>query len=348
MNLRPGLRVAALALVAVATWEVLARGEDWWTDEASPWGPYSIQTLFRSSPEGREGVPHARFGKWRMNGLGFRGEEPLAGREVVVAFGASETFGQHESPGHEFPRRLAAELQARFPGRFDVQNAALPGMRIGRIAYLHKVLEATRPRYVVIYPTPANYIGAERPLCHQPVGPIPSGPGRADGVRILGKIEQLVRRALPEPLMTGLREADIWWATRREPVASVVPEDTIRAFRTDLECAVDVVLAHGALPVLATHATYFGGELRPADRPWMVAWRRFYPGLSEEGFLDLEHRANEQVRDVARLRDLPVFDAATELPRGRGSFADFAHFTDAGSGAMARGLAAVLARRAGG
>jgi hypothetical protein len=345
MRLRRWAGIALLGLLGLLTWEVLARVEDWWSQGASPWRPYTSQVLFRGSPVGRVGVPHARFGKWHMNGLGFRGEEPLPGRDTVLVFGASETFGQNESPGHEYPRLLAEELQRRFPGRFDVQNAALPGIRVGRDAYLRRAIGESHAAWVVIYPSPANYIGVERPFCGRPVEPFPSGPGWTDQVRIAGKPDQLAKRTVPEPMMTALRQAKIGWAVRREPVEPRVAEATIQVFRTDLECAVDEVLAQGALPLLVTHATYFGDEVRPEDRPWLVAWRSFYPTLAEGGFLDLERRTNDVVRDVALRRGLPLFDAAREVPRGPGHFADFVHFTDEGARVMAQGVAGALAQR---
>jgi lysophospholipase L1-like esterase len=345
-GVRTLVRYLALAAVCLATWEVAARLEDWWSDGASPFKPYSIDTLFQASQLGREGVPHARFGKWRMNGMGFRGEEPLADRERVLVFGASETFGQYESPGHEYPQVLSRELEVVAPGVYDVVNAALPGMRIGRMAYLDRALERTRPRFVVIYPSPANYIGTEEPFCHRPTAPVPSGASGGDHLRILGRLDQLAKRVVPPAAMTAFREADLWRTSRNIQVAQRVSEGTIRAFEADLECAVDRVLARGAVPVLVTHATYFGGELREVDRPTMMAWRRFYPELAESGFLDLEARANASVRNLASRRGLPLFDAAANIAPGAGSFADFVHFTDDGSRAMAHGLAAVIVSRA--
>jgi glycosyltransferase involved in cell wall biosynthesis len=339
-------RLLGLGLLFLGTWEVAARLDDWLTAGASPWRPYGIGTLFRPSTVGREGVPYARFGKWHMNGLGFRGDPPVAGRDRVLTFGASETFGQYESPGREYPGLLEEELEARVPGRYDVLNVALPGMRIGRMAYLERVLLETHPRYVVIYPSPANYIGTEAPFCHQRAAPVPSPITMADHVRILGKLDALAKRALPPGVMNALREIDLWWASRRIPVAPRVPEGTIRAFRIDLECAVDTTLAHGGVPVLATHANAFGGEVQERDRPLLTAWRRFYPELAGPGFLDLERRANDVVREVAARRGLPLFDAAAEIPPGPETFADFVHFTDAGSRAMARGLAGAIAGHA--
>ena len=124
-----------------------------------------------------------------------------------------------------------------------------------------------------------------------------------------------------------------------------VPQASIDAFAADLKCTIDVAEAKGARVVLATHATYFGAGLRPQDRPMMVAWRRFYSELGEDGFLDLEQRTNAVVRGIAQAHGLALADAAPALPPGPEHFADFVHFTDAGAGRMADLLAqAIIAR----
>jgi hypothetical protein len=340
------LRLSAIMLLWAATWELSARVEDWLVAGIPPWRPYAVNALFRPSEVGREGVPHARFGKWRMNRLGFRGDEPMEGRVGVLAFGASETFGLYESPGHEYPRLLQGELDARVPGTYGVHNVALPGMRIGRIAYLERALDRTGPRYAVIYPTPAGYIGAERPYCREPVFPARATLGLADHLRLTGRMGALFDRAMPEVAVDAMRRVDLWLLTRGIAVAPRVPGATVEAFAVDLECALDAIVARGAVPVLVTHATRFGDVLRPEERPTMTAWRRFYPDLAEEGFLDLERRANAVVREAARRRGAPLFDAAAEIAPGRGNFADFAHFTDQGASAVARGIARTIADHA--
>lgn len=351
MNLGVHRLLVGVACVALwlATWEAAARLEDWVVEGASPLRPYGINSLFRASPVGREGVPGAHFGKWRMNALGFRGDDPVPGRPSVLAVGASEIFGQHESPGHEVPRLVGDELAARGAGPYNVVNAALPGMRLGRIAYLERALELTRPRYVVIYPTPAHYIGVESPICGRPPSPAPSPPTLGERVRIVGRLDLLAKRITPPAVTQALRAVDLW-RSRGRPAMARVPEASVAAFRTDLECAVDAALARGATPVLLTHASIFGptGEVTAEARPQLVAWRRFYPELAEEGFLDLERRANATVREVATRRGAPLVDAAATLPPGPEHFADFVHFTDRGSRVLAREIAAVIARDAAG
>lgn len=343
MNARFVTHCIVYGLLWLGTWESMARLDDWWVAGASPWRPYSIDILFRPSAFGREGVPNARFGKWQMNALGFRGDPVVSGRESVLAYGASETFGQYESPEHEYPRLLQKELAAKLQVPIQVVNAAMPGLRIGRIQYLEHALKLVQPRYVVMYPSPANYIGTDTPFCQRPAVPIPSGPSLLSHVRMAEKVERLVKRSLPPAVMNGLRAAVLWLNTRGIVVLDRVPDATIQAFAIDLDCAMDSILAQNAVPIFVTHATYFGSELRAEDATVMLAWRRFYPDLAESGFLDLERRANATIREKARRRGALLFDAAAEIPAGPHYFADFVHFTDSGAQAMARGIAQVIA-----
>ena len=67
----------------------------------------------------------------------------------------------------------------------------------------------------------------------------------------------------------------------------------------------------------------------------ILAWRRSYPELLEEGFLDLERRANQAIREVATENSVPMVDAAARIPGGSANFADLVQFTDKGAEIMA-------------
>lgn len=331
-------------LLALLTLESAARIDDYFRDGAPLLKPYTINTLFRPSPHGREGVPGARFGKWQMNSLGYRGPEPAPGSDKVLTFGASETFGLYESAGKEYPRVLEERLNAAAPAvPFNVVNSALPGLRIGRMGYLEHALESTRASHVVVYPSPANYIGTTQPFCRQQSRPVQSETSVADRVRLAGKVDQLVKTHIPRAALSPARRLAIWRATRHEPPIPRVPEATLSAFREDLRCVVRVARERNAVPVLVTHATYFGDTLKPEDDAMMLTWRRFYPTLLPEGFLDLEKRANEVVRSVAAEAGVPLVDAAASIPGGAANFADFVHFTDQGAGLMAELIAERIA-----
>jgi lysophospholipase L1-like esterase len=326
--------------LGLATMEMAARIDDAINEGAPVWKPYTISSVFQPSAFGREGKPNARFGKWSMNEWGYRGPSPQTGRINVVTFGASETFGIYESPEHEYPRVLESRLnEAAGATRYNVINLAIPGVRIGRWGYLERGIKQFKAKVVVIYPSPANYIGSERPLCDQPSSPVADQISLKDRIRLTGKLEQLSKKVLPPSIMTMWRQHDIAKSVQGITVINKVPNSNIQSFKTDLACAVRTAQQAGATVVLATHATYFGTTLRDSDKPMMTAWRRFYPELKEEGFLDLEVRTNAAIKDLAREMNLELVDADKGIPPGPAHFADFVHFTDAGSARMAQLLA---------
>jgi lysophospholipase L1-like esterase len=339
---RRTLGVAAYGALALLTLEGAARVEDYVKDGAPLAAPYTINTVFQPSPFGRAGKPGAHFGKWHMNSLGFRGPELHEGRQRVLTFGASETFGIYEAANGEYPRRIEQLLNAQAPGRYDVVNIALPGMRIGRVAYLEDAIRRTGARSVVIYPTPANYIGTTQPHCGEASTPVPNEFGLGERLRLVGRIDQLSKRHLPPAVMDAMRRVAIAREERHTAVMARVPEASIQAFKTDLACAANAAQALGARVVLATHGNYFGAQLQPQDQPMMRSWRRFYVELAEGGFIDLEARANAAIRELAREQGLDLVDAAAAVPPGPGHFADFVHFNDRGAQVMAEQVAARL------
>jgi len=335
--------VLGYGLLAFATLDIAARFDDAVTEGAAFWQPYTMDTLFRPSEFGREGIPGKRYSKWQMNQLGYRGPEPVPGRINVVTFGASETIGLYESPGKEYPRQLETLLNANPNGpQYNVINLGLFGMRIGRTSYLVRGIEQTQAKVAIIYPSPANYSGTTMPLCGKPTYPVPSEVGLIDYFRISGKTQQLVKKHVPTELQTLYKEYVIWLKTQTESVLDAVPDSTIRALKTDITCASKSAMRAGAKVILVTHANYFGPALQIHDQSMMIAWRRFYPRLSGQGLLDLELRTNMAIKELGSELGVLVVDAGAFIPNGPDYFADFVHFTDAGSLHLAQLLAPVV------
>ena len=343
MRLQTVVRWLAYSLIFLLTLEGLARLDDWAQDDAPLAGNHDIETVFLSAPGAKAGKPGAHFGKWKMNSLGFRGPEPAKNRHNVLVYGASESFGIYESPEQEYPRQLARLLDDASPGRYNVLNAAVPGLRIGRMGYLDHILQKSPASHLVVYPTPAAYIGVDKPFCDEPaVWPTDLRPSNAPRSRLLGKAETVAKQVMPEGLMTALKELGIWRAARHVTVVDRLPDVALQAFETDLRCVVERARKAGAQPVLLTHGNYFGGAITPENRPMLVAWRRFYPDLSESGFLDMEARANDVIRRVAQSEGAVLVDIATSVPPGPKQYADFVHFTDEGARRVAQELSSAI------
>jgi lysophospholipase L1-like esterase len=348
MQLRPHIPRAAFWVFLVGfTLEVCARLDDWLTYRAPLLGPYNSETLYTYDQLGKKGRPNARYLKWRLNSLGYRGPELQPGRIPVACIGSSETFGLYEREGGEWPRRLEQELNLR-AGRdvFQVINAAYPGMSVATAARrLPQLIEAASPRLFVIYPSFASYIWL--PYLRPEAAPRSFAPWLE--LRMAERVKTLAKDLIPERLLNLSRRLAIWLAVQRGlPVMDRLPEENIARFRSDLEQLLDRIEEFGAKAVLVTHATRFGGRFPVEDHSLLVAWRRFYPMLAEEGFLDMERRMNQVLRDVAWQRGLILVDAAEKIEPGPRTFVEFVHFTDAGAaqlaGLVAAGLEPLLAR----
>lgn len=332
-----------LGAVSVAVLECAARLDDWFHYGAPLAGNYDFDRLFEETAHGVRGVPNARYLRWSLNSDGLRGPEidPSDRRPRVVAYGASETFGIYEDNGREFPRRLEADLRDS-PGdeRVQVINAGLPGMRVGSgVGLLMSLAQRYHPRAVVIYPTPTHYIGVTRPYCHREPRLPAQGSDWLPELRIESKAEDLVKRLLPRTAMTVLRQASIWEQLHGRKPQNQADERNLAAFETDLDCVVQAVQELGMTPILVTHANRFGSTPHRDDAYWLTGWRKQYPLLSEAGFVDLELRANEVIRQLGRTDNVVVVDAAAALGGRSELFADHAHFNNLGADAMGKLLA---------
>ncbi len=327
--------------------ELSARVDDALTYGASFWRTYSRDVLITRDAIGRRGRPGARYQKWRLNSLGYRGPELQPSTIRLVCFGASETFGLYEAEGQEYPRQLERELNSR-AGKdvFQVVNVAVVGETIATATLrVPEVVDQIHPSYAIIYPSVATYIWlpwvGEAPVSESPRKANLPQTRQKFQLRITERIHNLLKQALPSVIQTKLRQLEIEKdiAQNHYPVMERVPEENVLRFRKDLLRLVGSLRARDVEPLLVTHATLFGKQLSESDRDMLVAWRKSGPMLREEGFLDMERRMNAAIRKVASEEHVVLIDAAEKIPPGREYFGDFVHFTSTGARIMACCLA---------
>jgi hypothetical protein len=329
-------RALGYGLIALLTLEGLARLEDLIRYQADFFRPYTMERIFRGSAQtGKEGIPDARFRKWAFNELGYRGPSLKGASEMVLFYGASETFGSTESEGKQYPQQFASMLDAKYPGKYDVVNAGIPGLRIGRLGYLDAAMTRTKAQHVVIYPSPANYIDTDEGYCNKPVSAQGSITSVTDHIRLFARSRDVVKAAIPPIALNGFHRLSIRLAERNTTVNTSVPKSWLDAFEKDLNCVVKRVTEAGAKPYLVTHATYFGQNGSVKNAELLTSWRSFYPSLSENAFIELEQKANAIVRQIASSNGLVLIPADQMLKGGADQFADFVHFTDKGANDMA-------------
>jgi hypothetical protein len=257
--------------------------------------------------------------------------------------GASETFGLYEAPGEEYPRQLERNLNA-WAGKdlFQVVNVAFAGETLPTtILRVPQIVGEIHPSYALIYPDLSSYIWMSLRSASNSPAPDAAEHGKRFESRLSGRVENLLKQTLPVTIQDQL-----WKVSMRREIASRhyvildrLPDERFERFRRDLQALITALRDHEAEPVLVTHATIFSKPLSESDRISLTHWRKIYPMLKEEGFLDMENRMNDVIRQTAAEEHLPLIDADKEMPHGPKYFADFVHFTTYGAGVMASILA---------
>ncbi len=333
--------LVALAIFGLGV-EFWARVDDYITYRAPMLGVYNSEGLYTRDSLGRIGKPNARYRKWRLNDLGFRGPEIVPGRVNIICFGASETFGLYESDGREYPRQLEEKLNSRVgKDEFQVINAAYPG----ESAYTAntraaQIVAAVHPRVALVYPTPADYIWL--PYVDASMKPPASSapaPSPHFELRVGERVKTLLKSVIPWSIQTRLRAREIESSAAEFQVMDTLPTENVRRFRDDVATLVKTLRSLGVVPVIVTHASAFSPTPSAADRSMLIAWRKFYPMLKEDGFLDMERRMNAARREIAAEEHVPLIDVAAAIPPTPDVFADFVHFTNRGADIMAQKLA---------
>ena len=326
--------------IAGLTLECCARLDDWISYGASPLGLYDPLVLDAFDNIGLHGKPHAHYLKWKLNSVGFRGPELDMTAMRILCVGSSETFGQYESEGHEWPRELERVLNKSAPAgvHYQLVNSGYSGETFPTsLERLAARLQLVRPKVVLFYPSLAHYLALPK---EKYAGP-PNRPKFR--WRMQGRIENAMKAALPMWFQTWIRLRYIADAQGKQPQWADMPAELQERFGQDLETAIELSRAAGAEPVLITHANRFKDRVEPAERFMLISWNRFYPMLREDSFLRMEGSMNAVMKRVAKEQGVLLIDAAKAMPSGPGYFADFVHFNDRGSAAFSGIVAEKLA-----
>lgn len=348
----PLKKVLPLLLALGLSMEIAARVEDRVRYGTEFFSPYREQSeMIVRDADGVHGRRNARFQKWRMNNLGFRGPDTDsaqgAGTLRVIATGASETFGLYEPEGKEYPRQLEDSLDLALPAldcsgvrRVEVLNAAMAGMTLPTVTQDVRLrLSRFDPAVVVYYPTPTQYLADALPAAARPDSSA-SGPASPDWrrrlhPRISDRIREQAKGLLPGRLQDYLRTRMVARTVAAHPPGwrfEALPTDRLDAYEQDLRTFVGVARSVGAEPVLATHANAFPPGEVPNQRLLHI-WERFYPRATGEVILAFDSAAAARTRLVARDSAAALADVLGAV--GPGGFADDTHFNAAGSSAVA-------------
>ena len=327
------IRYLLSALLVPVTIECAVRVDDLISYGAPFLQNFNQDSLYEFDELGQRGKPNARYLKWQLNNLGFRGPDLVEDSERIGVVGSSETFGLYEGPDHEWPREVekCANSGASHTNT-QVVNFAFPGMLLSTFERrLPEFLDKTKPGRVIIYPSFVGYFYRDLtdPFGNKP--PAPQGAHRFE-LRLMSRAQEVIKKLMPSFVQDYLRKRQLAKAANATAkVYDVVPEEYLEIFHQDLVRVIEKLRSRSVEPILVTHATYFGDRVEAGDMGMLVAWRKFYPMLKEDGFLDLENKFNAVLKEEARKKNIKLVDLASEIPRGPDFFADFTHFTDKGA-----------------
>jgi hypothetical protein len=321
-----------------AVWEICARVDDHIEEGAPLFGNYAMSAMLTHDDYGVVGRPYGRFGRWKLNKLGYRGPDIHPNTLKIITVGASETFGMSESVGMEYPRQLESVIHSRRPDlHVEVVNVAYAGQSLRTFSHrIDNTVDPLSPRIAIIYPGFIGYINDAS------IGQ----PDQLDWIRepkgFHSRIEEKLLSSIdrmPQWAENLRFHYHIWRALRKNKViVNTIPESHVDQFRSDLRAVLDGLQARHVRPVLVTHATVFGRRVEPNERYMLTAWRRFEPNLADDGWLDVERRMNDVIRQEARERHLTLVEASDVLS-GPENFSDWVHFTTRGANIMANLIA---------
>lgn len=328
-------------IIFIGTIECSARVVDcikWGADFISN---YSSDDLVVTDQLGTHCKFNARFEKWKINRYGFRGPDinldKVNGVSRVIFLGASETFGLYESENMEFPAQVRLMLENTCHGRYQILNAAAPGLSPPRASQFYQLwLSKFKPDIVVYYPSPVIYLDE--------TAPVPAKiTSRKDNnghfqLRFIGNLRNTIKQHTPDVVQKYVRQFSINHTIGKHPLGWVwikPPVDRLVLFKSHLTEFVIEVLKSGAKPVLMTHANRFAQKTTASDKYLMTSWRKFYPRATEECLVQNESEANNIIREVGLIYNVPIIDLEKIVPKDSKYFADYAHFNDKGANYVA-------------
>jgi len=338
------------------TLEVCARLDDKFTFGAPFLETYNGMGIVAYDNEGvRYNVPNSQFERWRINRLGFRGEDVPEkkpdGVKRIVCIGASETFGSHGRTGAEWPAQLGRILSYR--PDLQVVNGAVVGLSFKKYKkYIEKYVLKIEPDVVIMFINPFDYASVDDVEDRRVEGKIEQ---RSSGLRssifsladLAGssrfrpKIKEAIKKAIPANI---LKRYQIWNLNReilalekqrlkgKKPLDSVAEKNLVR-FEKDLETLLTYLLKNDIKVVMSTYPVLISKNNLEEEKYEVIFLdnRRFMVELSFDGIIDASARFNYVIGKMASKLGVGLVDIFSVMPKNERYFADIVHYTDEGS-----------------
>ena len=319
--------------------------------------------------------PHTPLGRRELeiNDRGTRGRRfalpKPPGTVRVIVLGGSSAYDVYALEGRDWPHLIEGELHRRGFRHVEVINAGTPGHStwdvLGRF---HAEIWMFQPDIVLLYSAwndikYFSWLTPDQSLLRG-YRPKPSA-------WVLDRDTQMIANPFiyySSPLDRSLCRSQLYlrlrtsyWKRRleeegvrdldrrgriREGVAPTTMSDTYgpwgpRQYKLDVSLIVETARAIGARPVLLTEAR---AVTRGSSDPAGVEIDYKTVGLTRDGLLRAFDECDRAIRDVAREKQVDLFDVSAQMSGRAGLFADEVHVTAKGSAALGRAVAEYLAR----
>lgn len=349
------IRIILFLVFAFFAMEAAARIDDYYRFGANMLWPYNYEIMFDSDEFGRKGRPYARYEKWKLNNLGFRGPDVLLDKKDkirIVTMGASETFGLYEKEGKEWPRQLETLLKEELKDRgVEVINVALAGLILSsQIPYFeHRVLKL-HPDLIVLYGNFIDKFYYEKNLNGSLIGTKNSEVQSIQKItnsiekekidlrpRIFRKIKSKIRGLFPAKYVRKYDQFDlarkikIKRKNNKIKVLTVIPPSIFKQTEGDLVRFIETIKENKIKLILVSHAANL-------DDLGILGTQEVKLFLSGEAVI-MEHQGlNELIARLALSSNISYVDLAREIKADDRNMADSTHFTDRGAFLVAEKL----------
>lgn len=328
-------------IVFIVSAELASRLDDWVHWKLPIFSNPTLQSeLLIWNGHGWQGKPNGRFKQFSLNEFGFR-SRPIRKRADpgtirIAILGSSETFGQRESAGKEYPAQLSSMLSNQTNPRYEVINAALPGMTVkSMINYWDNWISIFEPHYVFIYPATHLYLGD---TVVRSTGQTDNALDPKQAIPFESRFYSRLRNNLPDSYKKWRNRQIIKSLIANKPETWYIkslPEDRLTYLIQDLQLLINNIQSDGRKPILLTHTISSSTPYRIEDLNYLEAIRPFIPRSTPESLLAFEQEANRRILRLGHHCHIPVLNIAQTMNGRRELFVDLVHFNDQGAEVLA-------------
>jgi len=331
--------------------ELCARIDDLVRYGADFWKPYTREmTIEQIDKFGVTGKPNSRYQKWRINNLGFRGQDvSLKKNEGVIRVlcaGASETLGLYEDEGKEWPAQLERQLK-NVDTNIEVLNTSFYGLgyTFRNITRRYESFwKAYDPDFFIIYANPSSYIYDSKDSDDSKgktvdKKTIKEKKSIAADFRIIDKIKNAYRKYIPQRFLNmkdkrkAAREIKI---NLKKDKRRILPlSEAESRMQEDILRLRDLCKKNRTVLILSSHIM----RLDPQE---MFKSRVGSPQLTEAEIIRNYYVLNSCLKKMARKENIVFVDNMTLCKATTSNFADGVHFTNKGAATIAGNFYSVI------